>query len=43
MLDGHMQHRDSMDNQGELKPGGVQWMKAASGVIHSESRVRPTG
>jgi len=36
MLDGHMQHRDSMGNQGELKPGGVQWMKAASGVIHSE-------
>jgi quercetin 2,3-dioxygenase len=36
MLDGHMQHRDSMGNQGELRPGGVQWMKAASGVIHSE-------
>lgn len=36
MLDGHMQHRDSMGNQGELKPGGAQWMKAASGVIHSE-------
>lgn len=36
MLDGHMQHRDSMGNQGELMPGGVQWMKAASGVIHSE-------
>jgi redox-sensitive bicupin YhaK (pirin superfamily) len=36
MLDGHMQHRDSMGNQGELKAGGVQWMKAASGVIHSE-------
>ncbi len=36
MLDGHMQHRDSMGNQGELKPGAVQWMKAASGVIHSE-------
>ncbi len=36
MLDGHMQHRDSMGNQGDLMPGGVQWMKAASGVIHSE-------
>ncbi|MFP5419559.1 MAG: pirin family protein [Gammaproteobacteria bacterium] len=36
MLDGHMQHRDSMGNQGELTSGGVQWMKAASGVIHSE-------
>lgn len=36
MLDGHMQHRDSMGNTGDLEPGGAQWMKAASGVIHSE-------
>lgn len=36
MLDGHMRHRDSMGNQGELRGGGAQWMKAASGIIHSE-------
>lgn len=36
MLDGHMRHRDSMGNEGDLKAGDVQWMKAASGVIHSE-------
>ncbi|TXH69990.1 MAG: pirin family protein [Thiothrix sp.] len=36
MLDGHMEHQDSMGNRGELDSGGVQWMKAASGVIHSE-------
>jgi quercetin 2,3-dioxygenase len=36
MLDGHMEHRDSMGNRGDLKAGGMQWMKAASGVIHSE-------
>lgn len=36
MLDGHMQHQDSMGNQGDLRSGGAQWMKAASGVIHSE-------
>lgn len=36
MLDGHMEHRDSMGNQGDLESGGVQWMKAASGVLHSE-------
>ena len=36
MLEGHMQHRDSMGNQGDLSSGGAQWMKAASGVIHSE-------
>lgn len=36
MLDGHMRHGDSMGNRGDLGPGGAQWMKAASGVIHSE-------
>ncbi len=36
MLDGHMEHRDSMGNRGDLQSGGAQWMKAASGVIHSE-------
>lgn len=36
MIDGHMLHRDSMSNRGDLRAGGVQWMKAASGVIHSE-------
>ncbi|MHB8453582.1 MAG: pirin family protein [Acidiferrobacterales bacterium] len=36
MLDGHMLHKDSMGNRGDLRAGGVQWMKAASGVIHSE-------
>ena len=36
MLDGHMRHGDSMGNQGDLGPGGAQWMKAASGIIHSE-------
>jgi redox-sensitive bicupin YhaK (pirin superfamily) len=36
MLDGNMQHRDSMGNEGNLRAGGAQWMKAASGVIHSE-------
>lgn len=36
MIDGHMEHRDSMGNRGDLRAGGAQWMKAASGVIHSE-------
>lgn len=36
MLDGRMRHADSMGNEGVLEPGDVQWMKAASGVIHSE-------
>lgn len=36
MIDGDMEHKDSMGNTGSLGPGGAQWMKAASGVIHSE-------
>ena len=36
MIDGHMQHRDHLGNVGDLGPGGVQWMCAGRGVIHSE-------
>ena len=43
MLDGHMEHRDSMGNRGDLKSGGAQWMKAASGVIHSEMPQQTAG
>ena len=43
MLDGHMEHRDSMGNRGDLRAGGVQWMKAASGVIHSEMPQQSNG
>lgn len=43
MLDGHMLHQDSMGNRGDLRAGGVQWMKAASGVIHSEMPQQTNG
>ena len=43
MLDGHMLHQDSMGNKGDLKSGGAQWMKAASGVIHSEMPQQSAG
>lgn len=36
IIDGEMEHTDSMGNTGNLGPGSAQWMKAASGVIHSE-------
>jgi len=36
MLEGKMEHRDHMENVGLLDSGDVQWMKAGSGVIHSE-------
>jgi redox-sensitive bicupin YhaK (pirin superfamily) len=43
MIDGDMEHRDSMGNTGNLGPGGAQWMKAASGVIHSEMPKQENG
>lgn len=43
MLDGHMLHQDSMGNKGHLSSGGAQWMKAASGVIHSEMPQQENG
>jgi hypothetical protein len=36
MLDGRMRHRDSAGHEGLLQTGGVQWMTAGRGVIHSE-------
>ncbi|MBV8469058.1 MAG: pirin family protein [Burkholderiaceae bacterium] len=36
MLEGRMRHRDSAGNEGLLDNGGVQWMTAGRGVIHSE-------
>ena len=36
MLAGVMQHKDSRGNEGELTGGGVQWMTAGRGIIHSE-------
>jgi quercetin 2,3-dioxygenase len=36
MLDGAMEHRDSMGNHGHLGPGSVQWMTAGHGIVHSE-------
>jgi redox-sensitive bicupin YhaK (pirin superfamily) len=36
MLAGRMRHRDSAGHEGLLEPGGVQWMTAGRGVVHSE-------
>jgi len=36
MIAGRMRHRDSAGNQGLLENGGVQWMTAGRGLIHSE-------
>ncbi len=43
MLKGHFQHRDHMNNVGELRSGGAQWMAAGRGVIHSEMPIMKDG
>ncbi|AKJ28178.1 pirin family protein [Caldimonas brevitalea] len=36
MVAGRMRHRDSAGHEGLLGPGGVQWMCAGRGLVHSE-------
>jgi quercetin 2,3-dioxygenase len=36
IIAGRMRHRDSTGNEGLLQNGGVQWMTAGRGLIHSE-------
>jgi redox-sensitive bicupin YhaK (pirin superfamily) len=36
MLAGKMEHKDSVGNTGLIETGGIQWMNAGRGIIHSE-------
>ena len=36
MLSGRIRHRDNAGHEGLLEQGGVQWMTAGRGIIHSE-------
>ncbi|MHA1984557.1 MAG: pirin family protein, partial [Candidatus Hodarchaeales archaeon] len=36
MLQGQVEHEDSLKNKGVIESGDLQWMSAASGIIHSE-------
>jgi redox-sensitive bicupin YhaK (pirin superfamily) len=43
MIDGHMLHEDHLGNRGDLRTGGVQWMTAGRGIIHSEMPQQESG
>jgi quercetin 2,3-dioxygenase len=36
ILDGTVEHGDSLGNKGVIGPGDIQWMTAGSGIIHQE-------
>ena len=40
LYQGRVAHRDSAGNAGVIGPGDVQWMTAASGVVHEEKHER---
>lgn len=43
MLHGAMKHEDHLGNVGLLTSGGVQWMTAGAGIIHSEMPMQEDG
>lgn len=46
ILDGELVHQDSTGYKSKIKAGGIQWMTAGSGIIHSETssaQFRETG
>jgi redox-sensitive bicupin YhaK (pirin superfamily) len=36
VLEGQIEHGDSLGNRGVIGPGDVQWMTAGSGIVHQE-------
>lgn len=36
LLAGRMRHKDNAGHEGVIDPGGIQWMTAGRGIVHSE-------
>ena len=43
LLAGRMRHKDNFGNEGVIEPGGVQWMTAGKGIVHSEMPEQENG
>ncbi|TXH38708.1 MAG: pirin family protein [Rhodospirillaceae bacterium] len=43
LLAGRMRHSDNHGHRGSLGPGGVQWMTAGRGIVHSEMPEQENG
>jgi len=43
LLAGRMRHKDNAGNKGVIEPGGVQWMTAGKGIVHSEMPEQKNG
>lgn len=43
LLAGKMRHKDNAGHEGVIEPGGVQWMSAARGIVHSEMSEQEDG
>jgi redox-sensitive bicupin YhaK (pirin superfamily) len=43
LLDGRMRHRDNTGREGVIGPGGIQWMTAGRGIVHSEMPEQENG
>ena len=43
LMAGRMRHKDSAGHEGVIEPGGVQWMTAGRGIVHSEMPEQENG
>jgi quercetin 2,3-dioxygenase len=43
LLAGRMRHRDNAGHEGIIAPGGIQWMTAGRGIVHSEMPEQENG
>jgi quercetin 2,3-dioxygenase len=42
LIEGNIEHQDSLGNQGQIQSGDCQWMTAGSGIIHQEMPQKTT-